>query len=121
MPRKYISPIPKETTAYKGYLIKNSRNGTWIEKDGYLIAWTKDIPEAKREIDELTRYNDNPTLAVLGPLNPAHIFGEVKCVKYRHKTEGYREHNFGTGTKIEALPDGSVRIFHPSKRVWLEQ
>lgn len=46
---------PKETTAYRGYLIRfNPLNGaTWIEKDKALIGHAKDEADARRIIDEL--------------------------------------------------------------------
>ena len=41
--------------AYKGYLVRSSISGTWIEKWDRLICWADDAAQAKRIIDELTR------------------------------------------------------------------
>jgi hypothetical protein len=50
------------------------------------------------------------------------VFGrQVEEVKYHHVTEGPRVHTFTRkGTRMAALPDGSVRIFNPNAPVWEE-
>jgi hypothetical protein len=51
------------------------------------------------------------------------VFGTgVDQLKYQHATEGPRVHQFTKkGTKLEALRDGSVRIFNPKCPVWEEE
>lgn len=81
------------------------------------IRWAEARHGSRRGAE---RHGPNPTLAVLGP-NRARVFGtHVHLVKYEHVTEGFRAHEFGPGVRMEALPDGSVRLFHPRKRLWLE-
>ena len=74
------------------------------------------------------RRKPNPSILVVGanpggegqkPTRGGRIFGkEVDEVFYVHVTEGPRRHPFGKGVKVEALPDGSIRLFHPRKRLW---
>lgn len=46
---------PHNSLSYKGYLIRSNIIGDhWVEKDGYRIAWTKDVTDAKKIIDDLT-------------------------------------------------------------------
>jgi hypothetical protein len=70
------------------------------------------------------RARKNPSLFVVGA-NPGtrrargKLFGKnVHKVYYEHATEGYRVHEFASGVKLEGLPDGSVRLYHPKKRIW---
>ena len=55
-----------------------------------------------------------------GAVSRGRVFGsQVEEVKYRHVKRGARVHTFAKrGTKLEALPDGSVRIFNPKSRLW---
>lgn len=47
---------------------------------------------------------------------------EVDRIYYVHVTEGPRVHEFEhNGVKLEGLPDGSLRIFHPDLRLWEDQ
>ena len=65
--------------------------------------------------------HENPTLAVLG--NPGrktlstHTYGGA--IRYRHRQDGkdYR-HTLGSGAPIFLLPDGSIQLQHPTKRLW---
>lgn len=65
----------------------------------------------------------NPTLAVFNPpkKNPDGklISYEVEEIKYIHSDDGkaYR-HSFGPNVRMLAMADGSVRIYHTSKKVW---
>ena len=52
--------MPSSDQAYKGYLIRQSRAGTWIEKGGVLIGWAADEDDAKHIIRELTRGGNPP-------------------------------------------------------------
>lgn len=67
----------------------------------------------------------NPSILVMG--NPprgkrgkGREFGkQVLEVRYIHSEDGKAyKHPFTKGTRMEALPDGSVRIFHPTKPSW---
>lgn len=76
---------------------------------GLFLAWN-----AFRE------FQPNPPLVMLG--NPPGDFGRhVYAVEYRHTDDGepYR-HDFGPGVRLRAEPDGSVRIYHPSRPVWAD-
>jgi hypothetical protein len=55
-----------------------------------------------------------------GSASRGRVFGaQVEELKYRHVKRGARVHTFAKrGTKLEALPDGSVRIFNPKSRLW---
>jgi hypothetical protein len=46
-----------------------------------------------------------------------HTYGGA--IRYRHQQDGkdYR-HAFGAGSKILLLPDGSIQIKHPTRRLW---
>lgn len=48
------------------------------------------------------------------------MFGkDVDAIYYVHETEGPRVHRFRLrGVQMEALRDGSIRIFHPTERIW---
>jgi hypothetical protein len=54
-PAPKAAPV-RETTPYKGYLIKkNPLNGaTWVEKDGQKISWANSTEDAQQKIDSLT-------------------------------------------------------------------
>lgn len=45
---------------------------------------------------------------------------QVDAVFYVHNTEGPRVHYFGPGVRVEALADGSIRLYHPKRRVWAD-
>lgn len=45
--------------------------------------------------------------------------GRVLEVRYIHDDDGEPyKHEFRPGVKMEALPDGSLRIYKPGSRVW---
>lgn len=62
---------------------------------------------------QASKWADNPPLEVWH-LNPPGTFGEeVYDVRYRHLEDGLNYiHEFGPGVELEALPDGSVRLYH---------
>lgn len=63
------------------------------------------------------RRRPNPDLMVLG-LNPPWS-SRVLQLDYVHGDNGYPyTHEFGPDVHLEALEDGSVRLYHPSKRIW---
>lgn len=69
--------------------------------------------------EKARRARRNPVVAIVG--NPGRVFGkEVELIRYEHVTEGRRYHRFKRGTKLEALPDGSVRIYNPTRPVWVD-
>jgi len=44
---------------------------------------------------------------------------QVDAIYYHHVTEGARVHEIETeGVRMEGLPDGSVRIYHATERLW---
>lgn len=46
---------------------------------------------------------------------------QVEYIEYTHADDGQPYyHAFGKGVKMEALPDGSLRIFHPNRRMWVD-
>ncbi len=48
-------------------------------------------------------------------------FGEVTMVRYQHfDDDTFYYHNFGAGVMIEALEDGSLRIYKPGSTVWVD-
>jgi hypothetical protein len=57
------------------------------------------------------------------PTPGGRIFGkQMHEMKYEHTSEGPRVHTFtARGTKLEALPDGSVRVFNVKHPVWGEE
>ena len=63
-----------------------------------------------------TRRRGNPS----GAKPRGRTFGrQVEELKYRHVSQGARVHTFDKpGTKLEALADGSVRIFNRQHPVW---
>jgi len=87
-----------------------------------LIGLQKTLYDTLKELPE-----SNPAVLVVGA-NPGgrrqaegRIFGkEVERLTYRHVTQGRRFHDFGPGARLEALADGSVRIFNPSRPLWIE-
>lgn len=60
----------------------------------------------------------NPPLILFG--NPAGPMSEdVAYIGYRHEEDGeWYEHEFEGEVGMEALPDGSISIGHPSREVW---
>lgn len=67
------------------------------------------------------RVKTNPgELLVFGP-NPdgVPIGDQVDAIYYHHVTEGPRVHEIETeGVCMEGLPDGSLRIYHATERLW---
>jgi hypothetical protein len=72
-------------------------------------------PKGKRNPGGLVIMGANP------PKGRARTFGEVVQVRYIHRTEGPRFHDFGPGAVIQAMPDGSLRIRNARKRLWIEE
>lgn len=67
----------------------------------------------------LRRYRANPTIFVAG--NPGELLGRAVQLKYLHETEGPRYHDFDDGeTRVELLPDKSVRLYNPRKPLWMD-
>jgi len=63
----------------------------------------------------------NPALVVLGANPPPEgIVGRrVLTLDYVHGDDGQAyTHSFRPGVKMQALEDGSVRLFHPRRRIW---
>ncbi len=48
-------------------------------------------------------------------------FGNAHQLKYQHRGDGknYR-HEFGGAVVVQALDDGSLRIYHPSRKLWVD-
>ncbi len=65
---------------------------------------------------ELLVFGPNPG----GPARGAVPIGtQVDAIYYEHVTEGPRVHEIETeGVCMEGLPDGSLRIYHRSERLW---
>lgn len=62
---------------------------------------------------------ENPPLDLLYPNPPGPMSERVHALLYEHADDGadYR-HDFRPGVRMETLADGSVRLFHPSRRIW---
>ncbi len=128
---------------YRGYriILDALNNRMWIEKDRQLIAWVPDGKSwawAREQVDALaatnpprrrsnrrpsarSRLRHNPPLVTFG--NPPR--GEIMSkrvfeVAYKHATDGKAyKHEFAAGVCMEALPDGSIRIYSMrGKRLW---
>lgn len=73
-------------------------------------------------------HKKNPQLLLFGANRPCtwtkgakRIGKEVDSIKYVHVRQGPRVHEFErNGVRMECLPDGSIRIFHPTYRLWEE-
>lgn len=66
------------------------------------------------------RRRRNPPIVLLNPGAPVTFGKEVDAVFYEHVSEGPRVHYFGRGVRVQALPDGSIRLYHPRKRLWAD-
>jgi len=86
--------------------------GKWVV--GILLAW------ALLEAVKRGTFQRNPPLVFFD--NPPGIMSEdVKLIGYEHAEDGELYlHEFAGGVEMEALPDGSISIRHPSRRVWRE-
>lgn len=63
----------------------------------------------------------NPDLLILGANpQPAGVWSDrVLQLDYIHREDGQPyTHSFGRGVRMQALEDGSVRLFHPRKPLW---
>lgn len=68
----------------------------------------------------LNRWRDNPDLLVFHENPPDGVWSHrVYEVRYRHddNRENYK-HTFRPGVRLQGLPDGSVRLYHPSRPLW---
>src|SRR4051812_24813520 len=76
------------------------------------------------------RARKNPAVMIVGA-NPGgartwtrgslHMSERVYEVRYRHlEMKGPYFHPFARGVCMEGLPDGSVRLFHPTKPIWAD-
>jgi len=68
----------------------------------------------------LKRWRDNPDLLVFHENPPDGVWSNrVYEVRYRHdeNRENYK-HTFRPGVRLQGLPDGSVRLFHPDRPLW---
>jgi len=64
---------------------------------------------------------ENPDLMLLG-MNPPGVWSErVLQLDYIHSDNGQPyTHTFRPGVQMQALEDGSVRLFHPRRKIWKE-
>lgn len=63
-------------------------------------------------------FSRNPPLLLFGN-PPGRMSGDVALLGYQHDEDGeYYIHEFEGAVEMEALPDGSILISHPSKEVW---
>lgn len=71
------------------------------------------------------RARRNPALVVMGA-NPrrGELIGttvERLTIRYKHAADGqHYYHHTQAGVRIQALPDGSLRLTHPTRRLWGE-
>ena len=65
------------------------------------------------------RWRSNPELLTFHD-NPGGVWSSrVYDLRYRHDSDGEDYvHDFKPGVRMQGLPDGSVRLFHPSRRLW---
>lgn len=69
----------------------------------------------------LPRLRRNPELMMLGNPGGGDFGAEVHRIEYRHAEDGrHYYHDFKNGVRMDAEPDGSVRLSHPSRPVWAE-
>lgn len=52
--------------------------------------------------------------------NPSHIPGAVVEVRYRRSPGKYFQHTFKPGVHQRNNADGSVTLYHPSRRIWAD-
>lgn len=66
-----------------------------------------------------SRRRDNPDLVLLGA-NPDGVWShQVLQLDYVHDDNGQPyTHSFKRGVRMQALEDGSVRLYHPRKPIW---
>lgn len=66
------------------------------------------------------QFFQNPPLVLFGN-PPGPMSEDVAFIGYRHTEDGeWYMHEFEGGVTMEAEPDGSISIGHPSKEVWRE-
>jgi len=52
---------------------------------------------------------------------PGKLMGRPQRIVYRHVADGeLYEHEFGLGDELRAMPDGSLQISNPTRRLWRE-
>ena len=50
---------------------------------------------------------------------PGEVFGWARLIQYEHDEDGVDyEHKFGRNVAMQAMPDGSLRIYKPGSTVW---
>jgi len=81
-------------------------------------AFGREVESQARELDRVRGRRRNPSLLVIG--NPrGKVLGRVTRIEYVHAEDGQHYfHDFGGGVQVRAMPDGSLRMSHPSKRLW---
>ncbi len=67
----------------------------------------------------------NPPLTVFSMVNPPKggvlMSDHLYTIEYRHQQNGKNYyHDFRKGTRMHAMPDGTIRISRPGARVWGE-
>lgn len=63
-------------------------------------------------------FGDNPPLVLMGN-PPGPMSDNVAMIGYEHEEDGeYYIHEFDGGVEMEALPDGTLSIGHPTREVW---
>jgi len=106
-----------------GQLALLSRTDTMAEaKRDAVTSWYDRNPKRKappqkhkRNPGELLVFGANPK----GGTRGAKVLGKAHQLKYLHRTQGARVHDFGGSEVVELLPDGSFRVYHPSGvRLW---
>ncbi len=102
--------------------------GVWVKEGGRLVArdnapgdYLKSEYRSNRPPSARRRLRHNPPLVTFG--NPPR--GEIMSkrvfeVAYKHTADGKAyKHEFAAGVCMEALPDGSIRIYSMrGKRLW---
>lgn len=53
------------------------------------------------------------------PASAGQVFGYPVYIEYVHEGDGrVYYHEFGGGVEMQALPDGSLRLFDPRRKLW---
>lgn len=120
---RFVVSYPRD--GYSTYAL-DEHVGIDVSDDGRWTILYEEHRQSGRGARELARvlpqYSARERGAKRNPRPPrgARHFGEVIEIRYKHTGDGKNYYHDFNGARMAAEPDGSIHIYHPTRRLWTD-